>query len=74
MEDLGLSLQFSPHGAISFNEEISEEKYDLLKNNLRRFGMVLLNESESMLIDKIINTIVEIVHFSGRLPKLNFTV
>lgn len=72
MENLGLIYKISPHGAIEFVEGIPEGHYDLLKKNLKKSGMVLLSENESMLIDKIINTIVEVIHYSDRLPKLNF--
>ncbi|MAO64117.1 MAG: AraC family transcriptional regulator [Balneola sp.] len=73
IEDLGLNYKITPHGALEFHEQITVEQYDLLKNKLLKSGMVLLNESESMLIDKIINTIIEVVHYSENLPKLNFT-
>ncbi len=72
IESLGLAYKFSPHGAIEFNEGISEDQFDLLKKNLIKSGMVLLNESESKLIDKIINTIVEVIHYTDSLPKISF--
>lgn len=72
MENLGLTYKFTPHGAIEFNEGISEGQYGLLKKKLLKSGMVLLCESESMLIDKIINIIVEVIHYTDTLPKLNF--
>lgn len=73
MESLGLAYKFSPHGALEFHKEISEDEHELLKKNLLNSGMVLLNENESVLVDKIINTIIEVVHYSDTLPKLNFT-
>lgn len=72
MENLGLTYKISAHGAIEFVEGIPEGQYGLLKKNLKKSGMVLLSESESMLIDKIINTIVEVIHYTDKLPKLNF--
>lgn len=72
LDALELKYSLSPHGAIEFDEEITEGQYDQLKKNLMRSGLVLLSESNSMLIDKIITTIVEIIHYSDSLPKLNF--
>lgn len=72
MEDLGLPYRISPHGAIEFGEGMMEEQYGLLRENLLISGLVLLCESESKVIDKIINTIVEIIHHTDRLPNLNF--
>lgn len=73
LQNLGMTCKFSPHGALEFDEETTQEQLDLLKKNLLRSDLVLLNETESLLIDKIINTIVEVVHYTDTLPKLNFT-
>lgn len=73
IEDLGLACKLSLHGAIEFNEGISEDEYELLKENLLKSGLVLLSESESKLIDNIINTIVDVIHYTDSLPKINFT-
>lgn len=73
LQNLGMTCKFSPHGALEFDEETTQEQLDLLKKNLLRSDLVLLNENESLLIDKIINTIVEVVHYTDTLPKLNFT-
>ncbi len=73
IENLGLIYRTTPHGALKFPNKLTAEQHDLLKNSLLKSGMVLLSESESMLIDKIINTIIEVVHCSDELPKLNFT-
>lgn len=72
MDNLGLSYKISAHSAIEFAEEITEVQYNQLKKNLMKSGMILLSVSESILIDKIINTIVEVIHYSESLPKLNF--
>jgi AraC-like DNA-binding protein len=72
MENLGLTYRFSLYGALEFHEGITKEQYDLLKESLLKSGMVLLGESESLLIDKIINTIIEVIHYSDTLPNLNF--
>lgn len=72
LEKLGLPYKFSTHGALEFKEGISKEQYDQLKKNLLKFHMILLSENESNLIDNIINTIVEVIHYSNTLPKVNF--
>lgn len=69
---LNISYKLSPHGAIEFTDEITEDQYDLLNERLKNHGLILLSESESMLIDKIIHTIIEVVHYTDTLPKLNF--
>lgn len=73
IEKLDLPYNVSIHGALEFPEGISKNNYELLKNSLRKSGLVLLNESDSMLIDKIINTIIEIVHYMDELPRQSFS-
>ncbi len=72
LEKLGIPFRFSPHDAIEFYNGIPKDQFDQLNKNLRNSGLILLNESESKLIDKIINTIIEIIHYSDKLPKVSF--
>lgn len=72
LDALGLSYRISSYGAIEFDEEITEYQYDQLNKKLKTSGLVLLSNSESMLIDKIVTTIVEVIHYSDSLPKLNY--
>ncbi|REL32885.1 AraC family transcriptional regulator [Rhodohalobacter sp. SW132] len=67
-----LTCSISVHGAIECLEEISEERFQNLKTSLAKSGLILLDEKDSMLIDRIIQTIVEVIHYSDTLPKLNF--
>jgi len=73
LEKLDLPYQVSAHGALKFPGAISEHKYGQLKTNLMKSGMVLLSQSDSKLVDKIITTIIEIIHYSDELPKQSFS-
>jgi AraC-like DNA-binding protein len=73
LNEQGLNYRISVHGAIEFLEEITKVQYHEVKMGLSKSGLILLDEKESTLIDRIINTIVEIVHYSETLPKLNFS-
>lgn len=72
LDKAGLTYSISPHGAIEFREEAAETQLEQLSKNLLNSGLELLDENESMLIDRIINTITEVVHDSDRLPNLSF--
>jgi len=72
LEKQGLKYKFSFHGAIEFFEEFTGVQYHELKMSLLKSGLILLDEKESMLIDRIISTIVEVIHYTDTLPKLNF--
>lgn len=72
LEKLNIKYSISVHGAIVFHEAITEYRINELNQNLQKSGMVLLDEPNSMLIDKIINTIIEVIHYSDEVPKVNF--
>jgi AraC-like DNA-binding protein len=72
LNKLGLKFTISTEGAIEFFDEIRQEQLDELDKNLKRTGLVLLSENNSILVDRIINTIIELIHYSDELPKLNF--
>lgn len=72
LKKLDIKYSFSLHGAIIFLELVTDYRLNELKRNLKKYGLVLLSESESLLIDKIINTVIEVIHYSEELPKTNF--
>lgn len=72
LEKLDLAYTISPHGAIEFHEEVTQDELDELKKNLQRSGLELLDAANSKLIDRIIKTIIEVIHYSDELPNLSF--
>lgn len=72
LKKLNIKYSISVHGAIIFLETITEYQLNELNQNLQESGLVLLDEQNSLLIDKIINTIIEVIHYSEELPKLSF--
>lgn len=67
-----LKYSISPHGAVEFLEETTEAQLEELNLNLLKSGLELLDKNDSMLIDRIINTIIEVIHDSDELPNLSF--
>lgn len=72
LDEHGLKCRISVHGAIECLEDITEGQFHELRVSLAKSGLILLDEKESMLIDRIINTIIEVVHYTDTLPKLSF--
>lgn len=60
-------------GAVEIMEEITPEQHEELKKNLLHSGLELLDDKRSVLIEKIKNVIVEMVHYSDVLPQVNFS-
>ncbi|MFU8813518.1 MAG: helix-turn-helix domain-containing protein [Balneolaceae bacterium] len=72
LDKLKIKYLFSVQGAIEFPEGISREQQATLKKSLHTSGLELLDTSESILIDKIIHSVTEVIHNADRLPKLSF--
>lgn len=72
LKNLSINYSISVHGAIIFLEAITDYRLNELNQNLQISGLVLLDGPNSLLIDKIINTIIEVVHYSDELPKVDF--
>lgn len=51
--------------------EIRLYKHYQLKNNLLKSGLGLLESKKNILIEKIKRIIIEMVHYSVELPKIN---
>ena len=73
MEKLGLHYIFVDLGVAEIMEEISPEIIKELDSGLRRSGLEIMDDKKSMLIEKIKNIIVELVHYSEELPKTNLS-
>jgi len=54
-------------------EDITQEQRDLLKVNLLRSGLELLDDKRSILVEKIKNVITELIHYSDEVPVTNFS-
>lgn len=72
LKKMGIKHTITPQGAIEFFDEISQSQFDELKKYLQRSGLELLNKNDSRLIDRIVNTIIEEIHYSNELPKLSY--
>ena len=73
LENLGLHYTTVELGEVQIKEELDEKKYHLLKGNLLKYGLDLLEDKKSRLIEKIKNIIVEMVHYSDEPPTQNFS-
>lgn len=44
-----------------------------MKENLLRSGLELMDDKRSILIEKIKNVIIEMIHYADELPKINYS-
>lgn len=73
LNKLGLHETNIDLGTAEVLEDLTQEQRDLLKKNLLRSGLELLDDKKSILIEKIKNVIVELIHYSDELPKVNYS-
>ncbi|MEO6645400.1 MAG: AraC family transcriptional regulator [Chitinophagaceae bacterium] len=60
-------------GTVEMAEDITPVQLLQLKQNLLKSGLELLDDKKSILIEKIKNVIVEMIHYSDELPKVNYS-
>jgi len=60
-------------GEVQLIKPITKELRESLKSELHKSGLHLMDDKKAMLIEKIINIIVEMVHHSDKVPNVNFS-
>jgi AraC-like DNA-binding protein len=70
---LGLHYTTVELGEAEVLENISPEQHELFKTALLRSGLELMDDKKSVLIQKIKNVIVELVHYSEEPLTINFS-
>ena len=73
LKKLGLHFIFVELGEVEIMENISEEKRGLLKSALLISGLELMDNNRAILIEKIKNVIIELVHHSDEIIKVKFS-
>ena len=69
----GLLLQKIELGEVEMLESISDEKYSNLKVSLLDEGFELIEDKRAILIERIKNIIIDMVHHSDKSLKVNFS-
>ena len=73
LENLGLRYKRVDLGEAELDEDISAEKWNELNTALKRSGIELMDDKKSILIEKIKNVVVELVHYSEERLEINFS-
>ncbi len=73
LKKLGLHYLAVNLGEVDLMENITEKQRGQIKAALLKSGLELMDDKKSMLIEKIKNIIVEMVHYSDELPKIKFS-
>ena len=71
LKRLGIKYLVVELGMVEILEDITQEQREQLKVNLLKSGLELLDNKKSILIEKIKNVIIEMIHYSNELPKVS---
>ncbi len=73
LQKLGLHYVNVYLGTIEILENITEEQKAQLRKNLKVVGLELLDNKRKIIIEKIKAVVIEMIHYSDELPKVNYS-
>ena len=73
LHKLGIHHVILSLGVVEVMEDLTLEQHELLKKALLQSGLELMDDKKAILIEKIKNVIIEMVHYTDELPKVNYS-
>jgi len=73
LESMGLHPLKVDLGVVEVAEDMNPEQIEQLKNTLLKSGLELMDDKKAIMIEKIKNIVIEMVHYSEELPNVNFS-
>jgi AraC-like DNA-binding protein len=73
LKKIGLHFVFVDLGEVEIMEDLSDDQRALLRKGLLNSGLELMEDKKAILIEKIKNVIIEMVHYSEDIPKVNYS-
>ena len=73
LKKLGLHFIVVDLGEVEIMEDLSPEQREELRLALLHSGLELMDDRKAVLIEKVKNLIIEMVHYADELPKVNYS-
>ena len=73
IKKLGLHFILVDMGVVEIMEDITAQQREQIRVALHKSGLELMDDRKAVLIEKIKNVIIEMVHYSDEIPKINFS-
>ncbi|KAB7531775.1 AraC family transcriptional regulator [Flagellimonas olearia] len=73
LKKLGLHYVNVDLGTIEILEDITDLQREQLRESLMKYGLELLDDHRKIIIEKIKSVIIEMIHYSDELPKVNYS-
>jgi AraC-like DNA-binding protein len=73
LDKLGLFYRKVELGEVEVRDALSAEQKEILRKGLLNYGLVLMDEKSAILVERIKNVVVEIIHYNEGAIKVNFS-
>ena len=73
LRKMGLHFVLVDLGEVEIMEELNTEKLSELNKALLVYGLELMDDKKAVLIERIKNVIIEMVHYTDEVPKVNYS-
>ncbi|MCZ8196308.1 MAG: helix-turn-helix domain-containing protein [Flavobacterium sp.] len=73
LEKLGLHYIILELGSVEIMDDLTNNQRKELHQTLLKSGLELMDDKKAVLIEKIKNIIIEMVHYTDELPKVNYS-
>jgi AraC-like DNA-binding protein len=73
LNKLGIPHVILDLGSVEIMDDLSVAQREQFKHDLLKSGLELMDDKKTVLIERIKNIIVELVHYSDEMPKVNYS-
>jgi len=74
LENLGLHHTSVELGEVNITDDITNEQREQLNQSLKKAGLELMDDKKAMLVEKIKNVIIEMIHYADEPPMTKYSV
>ncbi len=73
LDQLGIRYLAVSFGTAEILGDITEQQRKVLGTDLLKFGLELLDDKKTILIETVKNLIIDMIHYSDTVPKINYS-
>lgn len=73
LDSLGIKNTIVELGLVQTLDDLTKEQRLVFAEKILKSGLLLLDDKKSIIIEKIKNAIIEMIHYDDELPKQNFS-
>lgn len=73
LDRLGMHYNTIDLGVVETNEPMTDGQRDQLKTALLRSGLELMDDRKAILIERVKNVVIEMIHYEEEVPKVTFS-